>query len=106
MREAELAMMRRLAHQNLTFSSRRAILRVLISALGRTDEALRVSERRILRTFEAQAKNMKTPSEQPTMLRHGVPPSLRQFEEAKALTRKMMLVARRVLGESHEARSR
>ena len=47
------------------------------------------------------AKNMKGPSEQPTTTRTPLQ-NLERFEEAKALLRKTMPVARRVLGESHE----
>jgi tetratricopeptide (TPR) repeat protein len=100
-REAELAMKRRLGASEEQIRCIQQNLATTYLELGRHDEALSLRQEvyagRLKHYGEANKETLVAANNYAISLAH-----LRRFEEAKALLRKMMPVARRVLGESNE----
>ena len=103
--EAELAMLRRLGASHATFSACRAILRTRHQMVGRLEESLSNPRRDIysdwLRLF-GEGNIGPTLRSGHQLQRVAVKMLYSASKEAKSVLRKMMPVARRVLGEGHE----
>ena len=101
LKEAELALMRRLGDSESNILVMQGNLANSYYLLGRLEEALRMrrdvySGRLKLSGEERPETLIEAVNYTSVLLR------LKHFEEAKSLVRKMMPVARRVLGESHD----
>ena len=99
--EAELSMLRRLGTPEANILDVHCNLAVTYAKLGRDEEALRlerdVYSKRVRLDGEEHVRTILAALNYSTSLI-----TLERFEEAKALLRKTMPVARRVLGESSE----
>ncbi len=100
-KEAELAMLRRLGDSEENILAVQGNLAISYRRLGRFEEALRLRE-------DVYAGTLKLPGEEgeDTILEalnySALLLNLKRFQEAKSLMCKTIPVARRVLGESHE----
>ena len=100
-REAELSMRRRLGDPEDNILAVQGNLAVTYNQLGRREEALRIEQDvytgRLNLNGEEHEVTLWAASNYATSLK-----DLKRFEEARALLRRTIPVARRVLGENHE----
>jgi len=100
-REAELAIHRRLGLQEKNILGVQTNLALTYSSLGRKEESLRMRRDVYYGRLKLHGEENESTLETANNYAWGLC-GLKRFEEAKALLRKPMRVARRVLGENHE----
>ena len=98
-KEAELAMMRRLGDTENNLLTAQSNLASAYHYLGRLEEALRMRQEVYSGSLKLNGEENSNTLMAANNYAHGLV-SLQHYEEAKALLRKMMPVARRVLGDS------